>query len=711
MALAPEFQPDINDWTTNLLRITLKKKAGDSVRTGERMLYALIVGIDQYAAAKPLNGCVNDAVAIKEFLEARVGGNNGISTRLLLNEEATRANIVKGFEEHLTQAREGDTALFYFAGHGSKEPAPEELWNFGTDRTNDTLVCYDSRTEGVFDFADKELLTLLDAIAQKNPHILVITDAGSADSDITRDPFSSSNINQNINFSQTADFGFSQETEGERQIRGEEPAFYQRTIDTYIVPPPVQFSKAGPPEILMPVPRYISIAAGHPFEQVAETFLDGKPRGVFTYTLLEILQPAQPGMTYEALHKRIRSLMTQRVSNQAPQFSFSSTDEHELSIFGGILERDDTSLSLYFEDGNWYINRGILHGFIGEGVQGERMRFYVYPGESLLEESRGKPLGEVIIEELEAVRSKVITAYELTLLPDNLYQLTLASLPVQPVKIAFTGEGGKGPDMLKKAMQGSSSAFYLEEVNEIRQADYILVGGEKEFRIRRPSDRADISVIPPISPADFRNAELTIGQINHIARWNQILNLVNPLSNLPTDAVWFEIFDGEGTLPIEPENGEYVFSYGNAEKGVGFRARITNKSDQAVYCTALYMSSTFEISTKLLPEGAMWIKPGEEVWLLNGKVITARIENTQLDEAREIFKLLFATEEFYPDGLDQREISQPKQATRGLNETNTNNLLFGSDRFFGDWNTFDVGVKVVREEDNPFEFSEGEVPE
>jgi hypothetical protein len=77
--------------------------------------------------------------------------------------------------------------MFYYAGRGSQEPAPEEFWDIEPDRLNETLVCYDSRTADGNDLADKELAYLIGKVAEKQPHIVVILDCCHSGSG-TRDP-------------------------------------------------------------------------------------------------------------------------------------------------------------------------------------------------------------------------------------------------------------------------------------------------------------------------------------------------------------------------------------------------------------------------------------------------------------------------------------------------------------------------------------------
>ncbi len=127
-----------------------------------RNIYALLVGIDEYLSVPSLQGCVNDITAIKEYLEGRVDTDGyQLHVHTLLNKDATRQAVIDGFRQHLCQAGSEDVAFFYYAGHGSQAEAPEEFWTIEPDRLNETLVCYDSRSPGGWDLADKELGKLI----------------------------------------------------------------------------------------------------------------------------------------------------------------------------------------------------------------------------------------------------------------------------------------------------------------------------------------------------------------------------------------------------------------------------------------------------------------------------------------------------------------------------------------------------------------------
>ena len=95
-----------------------------SFEQGKRL--ALIVGVSRYNDSSiDLQYADADAKSLYQTLTSPSLGPASFrpeNVRLLLNSEATVANINKGLREFLQQARENDFVLFFFAGHGSPDP-------------------------------------------------------------------------------------------------------------------------------------------------------------------------------------------------------------------------------------------------------------------------------------------------------------------------------------------------------------------------------------------------------------------------------------------------------------------------------------------------------------------------------------------------------------------------------------------------------------
>lgn len=79
---------------------------------------ALVIGIDAYAAIPPLDGAVNDALAIRAALRDR--GVRDLT--LLLDQAATRPAVLDAWASMVDRSAPGDLLVMSYAGHGSQEP-------------------------------------------------------------------------------------------------------------------------------------------------------------------------------------------------------------------------------------------------------------------------------------------------------------------------------------------------------------------------------------------------------------------------------------------------------------------------------------------------------------------------------------------------------------------------------------------------------------
>ncbi|MEZ5196633.1 MAG: caspase family protein [Bacteroidales bacterium] len=151
---------------------------GASALNSGQTLYAdtkaIIVGVSDYVNIQSLNYAHTDAQNVYNFLISDAGGNvNPDNIVLLLNSEATSANIYAALDWLVDEAKEGERIIIYFSGHGDLESK--------TIRQNGFLLGHDSPkncymsggTVGVGYLQD-----YLETIALKSKSdILLITDA------------------------------------------------------------------------------------------------------------------------------------------------------------------------------------------------------------------------------------------------------------------------------------------------------------------------------------------------------------------------------------------------------------------------------------------------------------------------------------------------------------------------------------------------------
>ncbi len=113
--------------------------------------HAVLVGIADYPSS-PLARTDVDAERIGRALVRNVPAEK-LRMHLLLNADATRANVIQALATVQREATEGDNVVFFFSGHGS--PVADQSSDEG-DQLDEVLSLYDG------DLSDDELATALD---------------------------------------------------------------------------------------------------------------------------------------------------------------------------------------------------------------------------------------------------------------------------------------------------------------------------------------------------------------------------------------------------------------------------------------------------------------------------------------------------------------------------------------------------------------------
>ena len=103
-----------------LLLATAALAARQTPETGDpSKLWALVIGVSNYAHAEPLRYAATDALAFSEFLKSpRGGGIPAEHVYTLLEDAASRTGILVILEELQEKVQPGDTVYVYLAGHG-----------------------------------------------------------------------------------------------------------------------------------------------------------------------------------------------------------------------------------------------------------------------------------------------------------------------------------------------------------------------------------------------------------------------------------------------------------------------------------------------------------------------------------------------------------------------------------------------------------------
>lgn len=136
--------------------------------------YALVIGIDDYAAPLPkLKTAVNDAQAFAALLTSHYG----FQVTTLLNQDATRDKILAAITHFRKSLAENDSFLIYYAGHGSYDRDTDKGYWLPVDADPDPLI----RSR---DISADDLITEVRGLAAR--HVIVISDSCFS-GDLSRD--------------------------------------------------------------------------------------------------------------------------------------------------------------------------------------------------------------------------------------------------------------------------------------------------------------------------------------------------------------------------------------------------------------------------------------------------------------------------------------------------------------------------------------------
>lgn len=613
-----------------------------------RNIYALLVGIDKYPPpVSPLKGSVNDVLAVAGYLRERVTQDGyNLHIQMLVERQATRQAIIDGFREHLCQAGNNDVAMFYYSGHGSQEESPPEFWHLEPDRLDETLVCWDSRLENGWDLADKELAQLIAEVAEKNPHIVAILDCCHSGSG-TRNDLQDTTVRW---------------VPSSRRKRPLNSFIFslEEANNLYVSRNPEQ----NPSDwFVLPKGEYILLAACRDNEEAREYYGNNQYRGVFSYFLLDTLGRTNGNLTYRDLFKRTNALVRSKVTAQSPQLEATNSSYLDQPFLGGaIAQRHPYFTVSHHKTQGWVIDGGAVHGI--PPVSGdETTRLAVFPFNSATEQLRQLSNALVVAEVTEVLPqlSRLNVSQDENLDPKQVYKAVVTSLPLPPLGVCIEGDEA-GVTLARQAIQEASlehqQSLYVREVAESERAEFRLLARDSHYLITRPIDGR--LLVAPIVDYTVENASKAIQSLEHIARWTNIATLSTPaMSRIGSDAVKMQVYQGSSEITKPQICLEYKYENGEWRQPT-CRVKLTNTSEESLYCALLNLTDRFAVSANLLPTGGIWLEPGQEAWALEGKPIYGSVpkelRERGITECKDILKLIVCTAEFDATLLQQDKL-------------------------------------------------------
>ncbi|HVL37749.1 MAG TPA: caspase family protein, partial [Fimbriimonadaceae bacterium] len=320
---------------------------GVALVSGARADYAVVVGVQEYLlpSANTLRGAVNDAQDVASLLRKR-----GFEVQVLTNRQATKQGVLGALQAASAKMGAQDRFVFYFAGHGRREP-------------HHALMPHDATKTGS-DISTEELYRAIAAVPASSR--TVILDAC----------FSGGMI-------RGAAKGFRKLT----------PRFWEDpdrprkrpSLAKSFGAPTDEVSAQESLDHLVAGEEVCYYAAAKPGEAAMEEFVDGeRAHGVFTYSLLQ--QLSQNVGTWNDVHLRVKQKVQERLEGsgleQNPTISAAFVTAPLFSSQGPkrpvSMSADPSALDLYNLD---QVNESVLRVSVTPNRShfrvGEQFRFSV----------------------------------------------------------------------------------------------------------------------------------------------------------------------------------------------------------------------------------------------------------------------------------------------------------------------------------------------
>lgn len=593
-----------------------------------RSLHALLVGINEYhtdSKVSSLSGCLNDIKVVEDFLNTHYSEMKP-SIIKLENEAATRENIIQTFQSHLCNnpsIQVGDSVLFYYSGHGSQANTAVEFEQFEASKKDETLVCYDSRLEGKYDLADKEIAVLISKV-KEGVDIVFLVDACHSGS-ITRSLADDKKLKRPR---------FSPGREDARPLNS-----YMLNEDQYYVKTLAETGK-----IVIPERPHIVLSACGKTQQAWE--MEGD-RGLFSYTLMEVLADSERKLTYADLFSRARASILAFAENQTPQIGVFQNFKFNQVFLKNETQPGKQSHLIKNVDGKWRLEFGAIHGLPSDKELVSQIQIAIYELENPNE------LLEIVGIESVKLKESILDFNHSD--DEANFKGTIVSMP--PSFYVYLNGEQDGIRQFNNYYQNNESAF-LQFTEHKVGANYEVKIEEKKLLINH------LGTENLVCGTSTENSELLINWLEQIEKWQRISKLENLGTNFSNEAIDLAFFIENAHGKWEALPGSNI-SLDYKKEAIWYKFSAKNKQDRDLWISLLHLSPEYGINVLFpcskLPKDSDWVVLDDEHGL--------EIPDNQKIKTTDVFKLLISTSPFddytfQEEALPIGKIIDPKSGGR-----------------------------------------------
>jgi hypothetical protein len=566
------------------------------------------------------------------------------------------------------------------------------------DRLNETLVLYDSRSEGSWDLADKELATLIDGVAVGGAHVVVLLDCCHSGSGTRA-----------LNLAETG-------------VRRAPTDLRTRPLDSFIFAlddlPPTVASRdvAARPSGWDAGGRHVLLAACRDDEEAKEYQGGGMARGAFSYFLGETLRTVGGGISYGALFDRTAALVRAQVQRQSPQLEATDTEDLQRPFLGGAIRAAPHYFVANYHGGRWTLDAGRVHGIpFPSSDDAVELALFAYEATEEDLADPEKALAKARVVRVDAATSQ-LKIDKCAADPDSApLKAVITHIPTPRLLVRLEGDA-RGREAARRALAASR---FVREPTGGEAADYRLIAQGEQYLIAKPDD--DRPLGEQVDGYTESSARQAVERLEHIERWKTTVELDNPASSIGPDELEVEILrDGR---PLAGPEIRLEYERVDADEWINpeVTIRLRNTGHQTLYVGLLDLPQTFGVFAMLSHVGCQRLEPGQEAFANDGEPIEVTVPDwfweRGIVEIKDVVKVIVSTSAFDARWLAQMDLDLPRPATRsaaleGLGVTpdvevlgtlerlmervQTRHAAPGAVKRIDDWRTLQLAFTTVR---------------
>jgi hypothetical protein len=384
----------------------------------------------------------------------------------------------------------------------------------------------------------------------------------------------------------------------------------------------------------IPASRHILLAA---CQRVQKAWEGKDHSGVFTSTLLEVLDKSGTDISYADLFVRCRAAVRKRADNQDPQFETYRGFQAYGGFLGGQASQAARRFSVHFEKNRWTVDCGALHGLPSDPDRNVELALFSESDQSRL-------AGRATTTQVGPQKSEL----ELLDIADadtsTRYQAEITSLPVPPLAVYLEGDAvGVAACQEFLAASEDRSIGVSVQTDFSDGARYALVAENDCYLLKL---RESGKLIHGAKGYTREAAEYMFSILKRVANWERAVELQNHSTKMNPDDVQFKFCEVLGDQEHECAGGEIAIDIPKEDddwKVARGTLKANNLTQQTLHIVLVYFSEDYSFQP-LFNERVERTENDFIITLDGNAIFNLALEEHEGDEVTHTFKLIVSTE-------------------------------------------------------------------